>query len=377
MSEYRIPFNRPATTGRELEYVSEAIGRGHISGDGEFSRRCHALLQQELGVPKALLTTSCTDALEMAAMLIGAGARDEIIIPSFTFVSAANAFVSRGATPVFIDVRRDTLNLDEGVLETAITERTKAIIVVHYAGVGCEMDQILAIAARHHVLVIEDNAHGLFGKYKGRFLGTFGSLSTLSFHETKNLTCGEGGALLVNDPDYVQRAEIIREKGTDRTRFFRGETDKYTWLDIGSSFLPSDLLAAFLWGQFEQRHSIQDRRRRIWERYAKLLSPWASTNGVRLPAVPSHCEQSYHMFYLLFPSRESRTEAISRLKSQAILAVSHYVPLHDTPMGRTLGRTHGDCSTATEVSQRVLRLPFFLTLTESEQEAVVAAITEG
>src|SRR5262245_36828368 len=298
----KIPFNRPSLVGKEMEYVAQSVANGHISGDGIFTRRCHALLEETLSVRKALLTTSCTHALEMAAILLDIRPGDEVIAPSFTFVSSVNAFVLRGARPVFADIRPDTLNIDETKLESLITPKTRAIIVVHYAGVACEMDTIMEIANRHQLAVIADNAHGLFGKYKGRYLGTFGAFSTLSFHETKNFSCGEGGALLINAPDYIERAEIIREKGTDRSKFFRGQVDKYTWVDIGSSFLPSDALAAFLLAQLEEREKIQSRRRMIWQTYFDQLSAWASEHCVRLPIIPDSCQQSYHMFYLLTAS---------------------------------------------------------------------------
>src|SRR5215510_9171722 len=302
MSEINVDFNRPIVVGNEFEYMKQAIENGHISGDGPFTKKCHSLLEQELGVPKALLTTSCTHALEMSAILLDIQPGDEVIIPDFTFVSTVNSFVLRGATPRFIDIRPDTLNLDESKLEAAITSRTKAILPVHYAGVGCEMDSIMEIARHHNIPVIEDNAHGLFGKYKGKFLGTFGSMASQSFHETKNFTSGEGGALLINDRNLVERAEIIREKGTNRSRFFRGQVDKYTWVDLGSSYLPSDILAAFLCAQLEAREKIQRARRRVWTRYYDHLREWACARGVRLPMAPPYCEHPFHMFYLLLPS---------------------------------------------------------------------------
>jgi dTDP-4-amino-4,6-dideoxygalactose transaminase len=332
------------------------------------------LLEQLLGVPKVLLTTSCTHALDMAALLLEIGPGDEVIVPSFTFVSTVNAFVLRGARPVFADIRPDTLNLDESRLEALITPRTRAIAVVHYAGVGCEMDTILEIANRYRVAVVEDNAHGLFGRYRGRYLGTFGCLATQSFHETKNLTCGEGGALLINDPQYIDRAEIVREKGTNRSRFFRGQVDKYTWVDIGSSYLPSDILAAFLYAQLEERERIQARRRHIWEFYARELRDWAEDHGVRLPVVPPHCEQPYHLFYLLLPSLEARTRLIAHLKARGILAVFHYLPLHLSPMGQRFGGKPGDCPVTEDVSDRLLRLPFYNDLTDEELAEVVEAI---
>ena len=371
-----LPFNRPFFSGKELEFIRQAVTGRKLSGDGQFTKKCHALLENELGVGKALLTTSCTHALEMAAMLLEIKPGDEVIIPSFTFVSVANAFVLRGSLPVFVDVRRDTLNLDETKLENLITPRTKAIVVVHYAGVGCEMDAILEVAGRHGIPVVEDNAHGLFGKYKGRYLGTLGSLATQSFHETKNFTCGEGGALLINDPQYVERAEIIREKGTHRSRFFRGEVDKYTWVDIGSSYLPSDILAAFLYAQLEAREMIQSSRKRIWEYYHEQIGGWARDRGVQLPAVPSHCEQPYHMFYLLMPSLAERQALIAHLNAREINSVFHYLPLHLSSMGRRFGGKEGDCPVTEDVSDRLLRLPFYNELTEMDQTWVIAAVRD-
>jgi dTDP-4-amino-4,6-dideoxygalactose transaminase len=371
-----IPFNRPFFSGKELEFIQEAIASWHLSGDGAFTRKCHDLLERELGVPKALLTTSCTHALEMAALLLDLQAGDEVILPAFTFVSTVNAFVLRGARPVFIDVRPDTLNLDESKLEALITSRTKAIVVVHYAGVGCEMDAILEMAGRHGIPVVEDNAHGLFGKYKGRYLGTFGCLATQSFHETKNFTCGEGGALLINDSRYLERAEIIREKGTNRSRFFRGQVDKYTWVDVGSSYLPSDLLAAFLYAQLEAREYIQAQRKRIWEYYREHLCEWAKSRGVKLPTVPPYCEQPYHMFYLLLPSLAVRQALIAHLNAREINSVFHYLPLHLSDMGSRFGGKEGACPVTEDITDRLLRLPFYNDLTERDQARVVAAITE-
>lgn len=371
-----IPFNRPGLVGKELDYISQAIQSGHASGDGSFTKKCHTLLEQTLGVAKIFLTTSCTDALEMAALLLNIQPGDEVIVPSFTFVSTINAFVLRGAKPVFADIRPDILNIDETRLERLITARTKAIVVVHYAGVGCEMDAICRIAAAQNIPIVEDNAHGLFGKYKGRYLGTFGALATQSFHETKNFTCGEGGALIVNDTRLVERAEIIREKGTNRSRFFRGQVDKYTWVDIGSSYLPSDILAAFLYAQLEVREEIQAKRRKIWEYYGENLGEWAEANQVRLPLVPAHCEQSYHMFYLLLPSLEYRQALIAHLKSCGILSVFHYLPLHLSDMGRQFGGQVGDCPVTEDVSDRLLRLPFYNDLTEADQAKVVTVIRE-
>jgi dTDP-4-amino-4,6-dideoxygalactose transaminase len=372
----RVDFNRPVVVGKEMEYMAEAIRNGHLSGDGPFTKRCSALLEQELGVPKALLTTSCTHALEMMALLLEIQPGDEVIIPDFTFVSTVNAFVLRGAKPVFIDVRPDTLNLDESKLEGKITPKTKAVVPVHYAGVGCEMDRILAVAYQHGVAVVEDNAHGLFGKYKGKYLGTFGAMAVQSFHETKNFTSGEGGALLINDPLYVERAEIIREKGTNRSRFFRGQVDKYTWVDLGSSYLPSDLLAAFLYGQLEQRVRIQSHRKALWETYHAGLRDWARKYEVRLPAVPDGCEQSYHMFYLLLPTLDLRQKLIADLRQHGIYCVFHYLPLHLSDMGRRYGGEAGDCPVTEQVSDQLIRLPFHNGLTGAEQEQVIEAIME-
>lgn len=374
MTSYRIPFNKPTYLGHETDYIKDSLANWHVSGDGEYSKKCHAYLEATLGVPKALLTTSCTHALEMAALLLDIQPGDEIIVPSFTFVSSINAFALRGARPVFADIRPDTLNLDESQLADLITERTRAIVLVHYAGVACEMDVIMALAKEHSLAVVEDNAHALFARYKGRYLGAFGELATQSFHETKNFTCGEGGALLINDPKLIERAEIIREKGTNRSRFFRGQIDKYTWVDLGSSYLPSDMLAAYLWAQFEQAPAIQRRRREIWDRYQTHLSQWASLRGVKLPTVPDHVEQSYHMYYLLLPSLELRTALISHLKSRGILSVFHYLPLHLSDMGRRFGGQTGDCPVTEAVSDRLLRLPFFHALTQAEQDEVLAAL---
>ena len=370
-----IPFNRPFFSGKEFEFIQEAITSWQLSGDGTFTKKCHALLEQELGVPKALLTTSCTHALEMAALLLDIKPGDEVIVPSFTFVSTVNAFVLRGARPVFIDIRPDTLNLDETQLERLITPRTKAILVVHYAGVACEMDPILQLAEKYRVAVVEDNAHGLFGKYKGKFLGTFGCLATQSFHETKNFTCGEGGALLINDPQYIERAEVIREKGTNRSRFFRGQVDKYTWVDVGSSYLPSDILAAFLYAQMEARECIQSKRRHIWERYDESLKDWAESSGVKMPTVPAHCEQPYHMYYLLMPSLEKRQAFIKYLNEYDINSVFHYLPLHVSEMGRQFGGKPGDCPVTECLSDRLVRLPFYNDLTFEEQTRVIDRIT--
>lgn len=376
MARSHIPFNLPTFVGNENEYISQAIARHHVSGDGYFTAKCHEFLERALGAPKALLTTSCTHALEMAALLLDIKPGDEVIMPSFTFVSTANAFVLRGARPVFVDIRPDTLNVDEALLERSITGRTKAIVPVHYAGVGCEMDAIGALAAKHGIAVVEDNAHGLFGRYGGKALGTFGALATQSFHETKNFSCGEGGALIVNDPTLIERAEIIREKGTNRSRFFRGQVDKYTWVDAGSSYLPSDILAAVLLAQLEQSASIQARRQRIWETYDRALRPWARERNIGLPTVPDNCDQAYHLYYMLLPSLEIRQALIQHLKAREIYAVFHYLPLHLSEVGRRLGGRPGDCPVTESLSDRLLRLPFYYELSEEEQTRVVDAVLQ-
>lgn len=369
-----IAFNVPTLAGNELDYLNQAIQARHISGDGSFTKRVHRLLEAELGVPKAMLTTSCTHALEMSALLLDIQPGDEVIVPSFTFVSTVNAFVLRGARPVFSDIRPDTLNMDEAALESLITSRTKAIVPVHYAGVGCEMDTICALGERHGIAVVEDNAHGLFGKYKGRYLGTFGAFATQSFHETKNFSCGEGGALLINDPRYIEHAEIIREKGTDRSRFFRGQVDKYTWVDVGSSYLPSDMLAAYLLAQLENRQAIQNKRRTIWEYYHRHLQEWAEEHQVQTPQIPIHCEQSYHMYYLLLPTLGKRTAFIDYLKAQGIQSVFHYLPLHSAQMGQSFGWEAGDCPVTESISDRLVRLPFHHQLNEDALTRIVETI---
>ena len=353
----------------------------HISGCGRYTTKAESLLGDLLNA-KARLTTSCTHALEMAALLLNLREGDEVIIPSYTFVSTANAFVLRGAKPIFCDIRSDTLNLDETKLETLITPRTKAIVPVHYAGVGCEMDAIIEIADRQEIAVVEDSAHGLFGKYKGRWLGTFGQMATQSFHETKNITCGEGGALLVNDPRFEERAEIIREKGTNRARFFRGQVDKYSWVDLGSSYVMSDVLAAFLYGQLEQWQNIQAKRQAIWDRYDAELREWAGAVGVLRPHVPAHCEQAYHMYYLLMPSLRSRTDFISFLKGKGVTAVFHYLPLHLSSFAERRGWgawdevQKADCLVTEDISDRLVRLPFFTSMTKAEQDHVISSVLD-
>lgn len=376
MNDPRVPFNWPCLAGPEYKYMADALGAAHLSGDGAFTRRCHQILERETGASKALLTTSCTHALEMSALLLGIEPGDEVVVPSFTFMSTVNAFVLRGAKPVFADVRPDTFNLDETQLESLLSPRTKAIVVVHYAGVACEMDAILRIANARGIAVVEDNAHGLFGRYRGRPLGSFGVMATQSFHETKNIQCGEGGALLLNDAAFVARAEIVREKGTNRAAFFRGDVDKYTWVDVGSSWLPSELLAAFLFAQLEARETIQEKRRSVWQRYRAGLSDWADANGITLPTVPAHCEQPHHMFYLVLPSLDARTRFIAELREQSFRAAFHYQPLHASPMGIALGGRAGQCPVTERAGDCLVRLPFYNDLAPDEQDAVIEAIRQ-
>jgi dTDP-4-amino-4,6-dideoxygalactose transaminase len=368
-----IPFNRPYMTGKELWYIAQAHANGHLAGDGTFTRRCNAWLEQRTGAHKALLTHSCTAALEMAAILADLQPGDEVIMPSYTFVSTANAFVLRGAVPVFVDVRPDTLNIDESKIEAAITGMTRAIVPVHYAGVGCEMDAIMAIARRHDLLVIEDAAQGVMSSYEGRPLGSIGHLGCLSFHETKNIISGEGGALLVNDPAFAERAEIIREKGTNRGQFFRGQVDKYTWVDLGSSYLPSELVAAFLWAQMEEADAITRRRLGLWDAYHERLEGLELQGRLRRPIVPAACGHNAHMYYVLLPDLDTRTALIRELKRQDIHPVFHYVPLHSAPAGRRFGRAGGDLWVTDTVANRLLRLPLWLGL-EDEQQRVVDAV---
>jgi dTDP-4-amino-4,6-dideoxygalactose transaminase len=373
----RVAFNRPSLAGSELELIKQAVDAMHLSGNGSFTKQCEAQLAAMMEARSVLLTTSCTHALEMAALLLDISVGDEVIVPSFTFVSTANAFALRGARLVFADVRADTLNLDERALEHLITSRTKAIVPVHYAGVACEMDDIIRIASRHGIAVVEDNAHGLLGRYKGKCLGTFGALATQSFHETKNVTCGEGGALVVNDVQYLQRAEVIREKGTDRARFMRGEVAKYTWIDYGSSYVLSDILAAFLYAQLLAVDAIQAKRKEIWHRYEHGLADWARNTGARLPVVPSGTEQSYHMFHVIMPSATARAALMSQLDRAGISAVTHYVPLHLSEMGRRHGGASVECPVTESVSERLLRLPFHNQLSADEVDRVIGAIVES
>jgi dTDP-4-amino-4,6-dideoxygalactose transaminase len=370
-----IPFNWPAVLGRELEYLSQAAASGHLAGDGPFTKRCEAFLQQHSGASRALLTTSCTHALEMAALLLDIKPGDEVVVPSFTFVSTINAFVLRGARPVFADIRPDTLNIDDRQLPALLTAATKAVVVVHYAGIGCEMDAILDATSRAGVPVVEDNAHGLMGTYKQRPLGSFGAMTTLSFHDTKNFTCGEGGALLLNRPELTVRAEILREKGTNRSRFFRGEVDKYTWVDLGSSYIPSEMLAAFLLGQLEAFETIQAKRQRVFTTYASTLSSWALENGVTLPCIPPDRGPAWHMFYLLLPDLASRQRFIAHLKSRGVHGVFHYLPLHLSPAAAPWQLKPGHCPVTENISDRLVRLPFFTTMTPEIQARVIEAVT--
>jgi dTDP-4-amino-4,6-dideoxygalactose transaminase len=370
-----IPFSRPFLPEKAIDHLRAAVANKHLSGDGPFTRRCHAWLERTLGVPKALLTTSCTHALEMAALLLDIQPSDEVIVPAFTFVSTVNAFVLRGARPIFVDVLSDTLNMDANALADLITPRTKAIVPVHYSGVACDMTRLLAISRESGVPIVEDNAHGLFGKYQGQWLGTFGALATLSFHETKNMSCGEGGALLINDAKYCERAEILREKGTDRSRFFRGQVDKYTWVDLGSSFLPSDALAALLFAQLEMADAIQARRRAIWNRYASELADWGRAQGVQLPHVPAGCEHPAHLFFVVLPSLEDRDALIEHLRRRGVCSVFHYQPLHLSPMGQKHGGRAGQCPVTEALGDRLTRLPIFFELTDQDQGRVIDAVT--
>ncbi|TYC56589.1 dTDP-4-amino-4,6-dideoxygalactose transaminase [Zoogloea oleivorans] len=365
-----IPFNKPYMTGKELWNIAQAHANGHLAGDGEFTKRCSRWLEARTGANKALLTHSCTAALEMAALLADIQPGDEVIMPSYTFVSTANAFVLRGAVPVFVDIRPDTLNIDETLIETAITERTKAIVPVHYAGVGCEMDTIMAIANKHGLLVIEDAAQAVMANYKGRPLGSIGQMGALSFHETKNIISGEGGALLVNSPHYAERAEVIREKGTNRSQFFRGQVDKYTWVDIGSSYLPGEIIAAFLAAQMEEADSITRQRLAVWNTYHQWLAEAEKAGKLRRPVVPAHCAHNAHMYYILLPDLEHRTVFIDKLRKAGINTVFHYIPLHSAPAGQRNGRTHGELRVTNEMSERLVRLPLWVGLEEQQAEVI-------
>lgn len=370
----RIPFNWPHMTGKELYYIAEAHFNGTLAGDGPFTKLCHGWLERRAGCGKVLLTHSCTAALEMAALLLDIRPGDEIIMPSYTFVSTANAFVLRGGIPVFVDIREDTLNLNESLIESAITPRTRAIVPVHYAGIACEMDTIMTVARLHGLKVIEDAAQGVMANYKGRALGSIGDLGAYSFHETKNVISGEGGALLVNDPDLAQRAEIIREKGTDRSRFFRGEVDKYTWQEVGSSFLPGELIAAFLWAQLEEADQITSARLATWQRYHELLEPLEAEGILRRPVIPDGCQHNAHMYYVLLSPHIDRQKVLDAFKCNEIWSVFHYVPLHSSPAGRRYGRTHGNLRVTDRQSARLVRLPLWVGLSAEQQDRIVAVL---
>jgi dTDP-4-amino-4,6-dideoxygalactose transaminase len=365
-----IPFNRPHLTGREFAYIQQAVEAGQLAGNGKFTRRCHEWLERRLGSPRALLTHSCTAALEMAALLLDLQPGDEIVMPSFTFVSTANAFVLRGATPVFVDIRPDTLNVDESLIEAAITPRTRAIVAVHYAGVGCDMDAMCEIASRHNLVVIEDAAQALMASYKGRPLGSIGHLSALSFHETKNVISGEGGALVINDARFAERAEILWEKGTNRSKFFRGEVDKYTWIDLGSSFLPGELTAAFLWAQLEEAETITSSRSALWNSY-HAAGAALDALGVRRPIVPANCSHNAHLYYVLLPDDLPQAEVLADLNRRGVNAVFHYVPLHSAPAGLRFGRAHGSMHVTDRVSSRLIRLPLWVGMGASAPNSVV------
>ncbi len=370
----KIPFNKPYMTGKELFYITEAHFNERLAGDGPFTKKCHAWLEEETGAQKALLTHSCTAALEIAAILANIQPGDEVIMPSYTFVSTANAFVLRGGVPVFVDIRSDTLNIDETKIEAAITPKTKAIVPVHYAGVACEMDAIMEIAKCYNLLVIEDAAQGVFANYKGKALGTIGHMGCYSFHETKNVISGEGGALLINDPNFMERAEIIREKGTNRSQFFRGQIDKYTWVDIGSSYLPGEVIAAFLWAQLENAGEITMGRLNIWEQYHLGLRELEGQGVLARPTVPSHCQHNAHMYYILLNSLDARTQLIQKLHKEEIYPVFHYVPLHSSPAGKKYGRANGEMKNTNDLSNRLLRLPLWLGLTGKNQEKIIYSI---
>lgn len=372
----RIPFNLPYMTGKELYYIAKAHFNGCLAGDGPFTKRCHGWLEKQTGCNKALLTHSCTAALEMAALLLDIQPGDEIIMPSYTFVSTANAFVLRGGVPVFVDIREDTLNLDERLIEPAITSRTKAIVPVHYAGVACEMDTIMTIAKRHGLKVVEDAAQGVMSNYKGRALGSIGDLGAYSFHETKNVISGEGGALLVNDSSMALRAEIVREKGTDRSRFFRGEVDKYTWQEVGSSFLPGELIAAFLWAQLEEAEQITKERLVIWQRYHELLAPLEADGMIRRPVIPDECRHNAHLYYILLAPEIDRQKVLDIFKCHDISPVFHYVPLHSSPAGMRYGRAHGKLPVTTIQSERLVRLPMWVGLSHEQQDRVVDVLAK-
>lgn len=376
-TEPSVPFNWPYMTGKELYYIAEAHFQGKLAGDGPYTDRCHAWLEQKTGSAKALLTHSCTAALELAALLLDIRPGDEVIMPSYTFVSTANAFVLRGATPVFVDIRPDTLNLDERLIGSAITEKTRAIVPVHYAGVGCEMDAIMEIAEKHGLRVVEDAAQGMMSTYKGKALGSIGHLAAFSFHETKNVISGEGGALLVNDRRYIEMAEIHREKGTDRSRFFRGEVDKYTWQAVGSSYLPGELIAAFLWAQLEEAEKITGKRLAAWRRYDELLKPLETEGVLQRQYVPQHCGHNAHMYYVLLAPDIDRQAVLNQLKEDGVGAVFHYVPLHSSPAGKRYGKVHGDLVNTETLSERLVRLPLWADISEEQQNRVVGTLARA
>lgn len=371
-----IRFNVPPYTGREMENMKKAVESMHICGDGEFTKKCSEYLEKLTGTSKCLLTTSCTHALEMAALLCGLKEGDEVIVPSYTFVSTADAFVLRGARAVFVDIRPDTMNIDEKLIEKAITEKTKAIFIVHYAGVACEMDTIMDIAGRYHLKVVEDAAQAIMCTYKGKPLGTFGDFGCFSFHETKNFSMGEGGALLIRDPSYIEEAEILREKGTDRSKYYRGQVDKYRWMNFGSSYLPSDINAAYLYAQLEMADEINDTRLARWKRYYELLSPLREAGKAELPTVPENCVHNGHMFYIKTKDMEERTRLIDFMKKNDIMTVFHYIPLHSAPAGIKFGRFHGEDVYTTRESERLLRLPMFYQLTEEQVEYIARKVME-
>lgn len=372
--KYRIPFNKPFIVGQELYYVAQSVLSGHTAGDGPYTKKCQALLEEKLGAKKILLTPSCTAALEMAAILCNIQPGDEVILPSFTFVSTANAFYLRGAKLVFVDIRPDTLNIDETKIEKAITNRTKVVVPVHYAGVSCDMDAIMTVAKRHNLFVVEDAAQGVNAKYKDRYLGTIGDFGAFSFHETKNFICGEGGAILVNNQKFAERAEIIREKGTDRSKFFRGEVDKYTWVDIGSSYLLSDILAAFMYAQLENMDKINKRRREIFDNYYRGLTPLANDGLLKLPVVSYDSQSNHHLFYIILKDEATRDNLMQHLKDKGILSVFHYLPLHLSPVGRSIGYKEGQLPITESISNRLLRLPCYYDLTLGEQAEIVDSI---
>lgn len=371
-----INFNVPPSVGNELTYMKEAMDNHKICGDGAFTQKCNSWMEEQFHAKKALLTTSCTHATEMAALLLDIKPGDEVIMPSYTFVSTADAFVLRGATAVFVDIRPDTMNIDETLIEQAITDKTKAIVPVHYAGVSCEMDTIMDIAHRHHLAVVEDAAQGVMSTYKGKALGTIGDFGCFSFHETKNYSMGEGGALLLRDEKYVEEAEIIREKGTDRAKFFRGQVDKYRWVNYGSSYLPSDMNAAYLWAQLEKADEINDKRRALWQQYYDGLQPLAENGKIELPVVPDECVHNAHMFYIKAEDLEERTALIDFLKQKGVMAVFHYIPLHSAPAGQKYGRFAGEDKYTTKESERLVRLPMYYELQEEQVDYIVDCVKE-